>query len=78
VKKFKLDFAHQFYQRAEAQACPYWGATLLQEMPHEFCCKPFGDGTRNHLPPKDNQSLNRIVHLIELDINFTCISNRDS
>jgi hypothetical protein len=57
---------------------PHCGAVLLRGMSHEFCCKPFADSIRNHLPPPmGRELLDHIVEFTRSIPNFPRILNRD-
>jgi hypothetical protein len=54
------DIIRQFVESPPRKRCR---VALLQVMPHECLCKPFGHRIRDNLPPPmDDQLLNHIVH----------------
>jgi hypothetical protein len=76
MREFHLEIAQKIREWAEYEPSPYCGALLLQEMPHQFGCKPFGDRIQeNLLPPIVHGLLNHINELTRLNRNFSHMVN---
>jgi hypothetical protein len=63
---------------AEVEPCEHCGAVLVRGMPTGFCCRPFEDSIRDHLPHElDAEILSRILELAKENANFPRLLNRD-
>jgi hypothetical protein len=64
IRDCNEDIVDKIHQWAETPPCPHCGAVMPRGMPHEFCCKPFTDRIKNHLPPPMGREL--LDYIVEL------------
>jgi hypothetical protein len=77
MKLFDPDAILRIRDELELPECQYCGAVLIRGMPEGFCCKPFHDMIKPHLPTQmDPELLDRILESSHAKPNFPRVLNR--